>query len=64
MTGIFSWPMLLVGLAITPLILICGVIQQKADQENMMDMKQEKGSDDLELSVDEKKSKVLQSDAI
>ena len=64
MTGIFSWPMLLVGIAITPLILICGVIQQKADQENMMDMKQEKGSDDLELSADEKKSKVLQSDAI
>ena len=37
----FSWPMALCGLGVVPFIIICGAIQQKADQENMLGMEAE-----------------------
>jgi len=59
---IFSWPMTLVGLGIIPLIVICGAIVQKADQENMMNMKETETEDDK--SDDQKASQILASDSI
>jgi|Transcript_11191 ATP-binding cassette subfamily B (MDR/TAP) protein 1 len=44
--GIFSWPMMLVGLAVVPLIVICGTIAAKADNEAMMNVKEQESSDD------------------
>lgn len=64
MAFIFSWPLALCTLGILPIFLICGVIEQKADQENMMDMAAAEGSEDMELSDDVKMSKLLCSDAI
>ena len=53
MAFIFSWPLALCTLGILPIFLICGVIEQKADQENMMDMAAAEGSEDMELSDDD-----------
>ena len=61
---IISWPLALVTIGLLPIFLICGAIQQKADQENMMNMEAEEGSEDMELSDDVKESKLLCSDAI
>lgn len=35
---ILSWPLALCTIGLLPVFLICGAIQQKADQENMMNM--------------------------
>ena len=61
---ILSWPLALVTIGLLPVFLICGAIQQKADQENMMNMEAQEGSEDMELSDDVKESKLLCSDAI
>lgn len=51
---IFSWPMTLVGLAVVPLIGICGFIVAKADNEAMMNVKEKTTDDDV--SNDQKAS--------
>ena len=51
---IFSWPMTLVGLAVVPLIGICGFIVAKADNEAMMNVKEKTTDDDV--SDDQKAS--------
>jgi len=61
-SAVVSWPMTLVGLAITPLIIICGTIAAKADNEQMMNVKQQEGSDDK--TTEEKESQILASDSI
>ena len=61
---ILSWPLALCTIGLLPVFLICGVIQQKADQENMMNMESQEGSDDMEQSDDLKESKLLCSDSI
>lgn len=61
---VISWPLALVTIGLLPVFLICGAIQQKADQENMMNMEAQEGSEDMELSDDVKESKLLCSDAI
>ena len=59
---IFSWPMTLVGIGITPLIMIFGTIAQKADNEAMMGQ-EEKTTDD-DISDEQKDSQILASDSI
>lgn len=44
---IFSWPMALCSIGLTPLIMICGAIAAKADQEEMMNVKAAESSDDV-----------------
>lgn len=64
MAFIFSWPLALCAIGILPIFLVCGVIEQKADQENMMNMESAEGSEDMELTDELKMSKLLCSDAI
>lgn len=52
--AIFSWPMTLVGVGITPLILIFGAIAQKADNEAMMG--QEDKTTDEDVTDEQKES--------
>lgn len=59
---IFSWPMALVGLGIMPFFMVAGVIVAKADNENMMDVKEQESSDDV--SDDVKAVQILSSDSI
>ena len=40
MAFIFSWPLALCTIGLLPVFIIAGVIQQKADQENMMNMEE------------------------
>jgi ABC-type bacteriocin/lantibiotic exporter with double-glycine peptidase domain len=44
---VFSWPMTLVGLGIIPLIMICGAIVQKADNEAMMGLEEKTTDEDI-----------------
>ena len=64
MAFIFSWPLALVTIGLLPVFIICGAIQQKADQENMMNMESAEGSEEMEKSDDSKMSKLLCSDSI
>lgn len=64
MAFIFSWPLALCTIGLLPVFLICGAIQQKADQENMMNMDAVEGSEDMEKTDDSKMSKLLCSDSI
>lgn len=64
MAFIFSWPMAICGIGVLPFILVCGAIAQKADQQNMLGMEDDKGSDDLEKTDDAKQSKILAADSI
>ena len=43
---IFSWPMALVGLGITPFIVICGAIVAKADNANFFNVEEQEGTED------------------
>jgi len=59
---IFSWPMALVGLGTLPIIVIAGTITAKADNENMLDMKEAESTDDI--TDDIKAINILSSDSI
>ncbi len=50
-SAIFSWPILLVGLAILPLFMISGVIVAKADNANMLNVEEAESSDDVNLDA-------------
>ena len=45
---VLSWPLALCTIGLLPVFVIGGAIQQKADQENMMNMEAAEGSDDME----------------
>ena len=60
--GIFSWPMLLVGLGILPFFMVTGIIVAKADNANMMNIEEAQSSDDVNL--DAKAAQILSSDSI
>ena len=59
---VVSWPMALVGIGALPIIIIAGSIVAKADQENMMNVKQDESSDDVPDDI--KASQILCSDSI
>lgn len=40
MAFIFSWPLALCTIGLLPVFIISGIIQAKADQENMMNMEE------------------------
>jgi len=58
----WSWPMALVGLGTLPVIIIAGAIVAKADNENMMNVKEAESSDDVPDDV--RQSQILSSDSI
>jgi len=59
---VFSWPMTLVGLIVIPLIVICGAIVAKADNENFLNVEEQSSDDDA--SEDQKNSQILAADSI
>jgi ATP-binding cassette subfamily B (MDR/TAP) protein 1 len=61
---VLSWPLALCTIGLLPIFLICGAIEQKADQENMMNMEAQEGSEEMEQSDDVKESKLLCADSI
>lgn len=58
----FSWPMALCTIGILPFLMIAATIAAKADNENMLNIEEQKGSD--EGSDDSKQSQILCSDSI